>query len=111
MIAFERLLCYRCDVAYDCRSVGVIVRDESRLRNGRRAETKLAAIEAEWERNLRPAAFILFGIPDQEGDEQICDPVRIPYALGIIGTRSVDIQLLSWKELMVQHRRTHFVTG
>ncbi|XNM77848.1 cytochrome ubiquinol oxidase subunit I [Escherichia coli] len=50
-------------------------------------KTKLAAVEAEWESQPAPAAFTLFGIPDQE-EETNNFAIRIPYALGIIATRS-----------------------
>ena len=54
-------------------------------------KTKLAAIEAEWETQPAPAAFTLFCIPDQE-EETNKFAIQIPYALGIIATRSVDTQ-------------------
>ncbi len=65
-------------------------------------KTKLAAIEAEWETQPAPAAFTLFGIPDQE-EETNKFAIQIPYALGIIATRSVDTPVIGLKELMVQH--------
>ena len=49
-----------------------------------------------------PAAFTLFGIPDQE-EETNKFAIQIPYALGIIATRSVDTPVIGLKELMVQH--------
>jgi cytochrome d ubiquinol oxidase subunit I len=49
-----------------------------------------------------PAAFTLFGIPDQDAQENRF-AIQIPYALGIIATRSVDKQVTGLKELMVQH--------
>lgn len=49
-----------------------------------------------------PAAFTLFGVPDQEAQENRF-AIQIPYALGIIATRSVDKQVTGLKDLMVQH--------
>lgn len=49
-----------------------------------------------------PAAFTLFGIPDQKAQENRF-AIQIPYALGIIATRSVDKQVTGLKDLMVQH--------
>ncbi|HBC81496.1 MAG TPA: cytochrome bd-I ubiquinol oxidase subunit CydA, partial [Escherichia sp.] len=65
-------------------------------------KTKLAAIEAEWETQPAPAAFTLFGIPDQDKQENNF-AIQIPYALGIIATRSVDTPVIGLKDLMVQH--------
>ncbi len=65
-------------------------------------KTKLAAIEAEWETQPAPAAFTLFGIPDQDAQENHF-AIQIPYALGIIATRSVDKQVTGLKELLTQH--------
>jgi cytochrome d ubiquinol oxidase subunit I len=65
-------------------------------------KTKLAAIEAEWETQPAPAAFTLFGIPDQDKQENSFS-IQIPYALGIIATRSVDKQVTGLKDLMAQH--------
>ncbi len=65
-------------------------------------KTKLAAIEAEWETQPAPAAFTLFGIPDQNAQTNHF-AIQIPYALGIIATRSVDKPVIGLKDLMVQH--------
>jgi cytochrome d ubiquinol oxidase subunit I len=65
-------------------------------------KTKLAAIEAEWETQPAPAAFTLFGIPDQDKQENKF-AIQIPFALGIIATRSVDTPVIGLKDLMAQH--------
>ncbi|MDR8357254.1 cytochrome bd-I ubiquinol oxidase subunit CydA, partial [Acinetobacter baumannii] len=49
-----------------------------------------------------PAAFTLFGIPDQNAQTNHF-AIQIPYALGIIATRSVDKPVIGLKDLMVQH--------
>ncbi|MDO1920758.1 cytochrome ubiquinol oxidase subunit I, partial [Escherichia coli] len=59
-------------------------------------------IEAEWATQPAPAVYSLFGIPDQE-EETNKFGCQIPYALGIIATRSVDTPVIRLKELMVQH--------
>lgn len=51
----------------------------------------------------------LFGIPDQDAQENRF-AIQIPYALGIIATRSVDKQVTGLKELMVQHEERIRVT-
>ncbi|WP_437890227.1 cytochrome ubiquinol oxidase subunit I [Phytobacter sp. V91] len=80
----------------------IVLGDESGYEMGDVQKTKLAAIEAEWETQPAPAAFTLFGIPDQDAQENRF-AIQIPYALGIIATRSVDKQVTGLKDLMVQH--------
>ncbi|MFG1174995.1 cytochrome ubiquinol oxidase subunit I [Erwiniaceae bacterium CAU 1747] len=80
----------------------IVLGDESGYEIGDVQKTKLAAIEAEWETQPAPAAFTLFGIPDQD-TQQNKYAVQIPWALGLIATRSVDKQVTGLKELMGQH--------
>jgi len=80
----------------------IILGDESGYEIGDVQKTKLAAIEAEWETEPAPAAFTLFGLPNQA--EQRTDyAVKIPYVMGIIATRSLDTQVTGIKELIKQH--------
>ena len=80
----------------------IILGDESGYELGDVQKVKLAAIEAEWDTLPAPADFTLFGIPNQE--EQRNDyAIHIPYALGIIATRSLDEEVTGLKDLMVQH--------
>lgn len=80
----------------------IILGDESGYELGDVQKAKLAAIEAEWETHPAPASFTLIGLPNQE--EQRTDyAIRIPYALGLIATRSLDEQVLGIKELKEQH--------
>ena len=65
-------------------------------------KTKLAAIEAEWETQPAPAAFTLFGVPDQATQENKY-AIQIPYLLGLIATRSVDTPVTGLKDLLAQH--------
>ncbi|KQN54228.1 MULTISPECIES: cytochrome ubiquinol oxidase subunit I [unclassified Erwinia] len=80
----------------------IVLGDESGYEIGDVQKTKLAAIEAEWETQPAPAAFTLFGIPDQDKQENHF-AIQIPWALGLIATRSVDKQVTGLKELMSQH--------
>ena len=65
-------------------------------------KTKLAAIESEWETQSAPASFTLFGIPNQT--EMRTDyAIKIPYALGLIATRSTIEQVTGIQDLMRQH--------
>ncbi len=82
----------------------IVLGDESGYEIGDVQKTKLAAIEAEWETEPAPAAFTIFGLPNQQ--EQRTDyALKIPYAMGIIATRSLDQQVTGIKELIDQHER------
>ncbi|KYP97591.1 cytochrome d terminal oxidase subunit 1 [Sodalis-like endosymbiont of Proechinophthirus fluctus] len=80
----------------------IVLGDESGYEVGDVQKTKLAAIEAEWNTEPAPASFTLFGLPNQE-DQTNYFAVQIPYALGIIATRSTDRQVTGLKDLMTQH--------
>ncbi|WP_182058385.1 cytochrome ubiquinol oxidase subunit I [Pantoea sp. ME81] len=103
------------DVAFAKRSFGIaasfgmaailsviVLGDESGYEMGDVQKTKLAAIEAEWETQPAPAAFTLFGIPDQDSQENKY-AIQIPYLLGLIATRSVDTPVTGLKDLLSQH--------
>ncbi len=65
-------------------------------------KTKLAAIEAEWDTHPAPAAFTLFGIPNEE--TQTTDyAVKIPYVMGLIATRSTTEEVTGIKDLIANH--------
>lgn len=76
----------------------LILGDASGYMLGQVQKTKLALIEAEWETQPAPAAFTLFGIPDEK-TQSTKYAVKIPYALGIIATRSTDIPIEGLKEI------------
>ena len=80
----------------------IVLGDESGYEIGEVQKVKLAAIEAEWETHEPPAAFTLFGIPDQENMETDY-AIRIPYALGLIATRSVTEEVKGIKDLIAEH--------
>ena len=80
----------------------IVLGDESGYEIGDVQKTKLAAIEAEWETHPAPAGFTLFGLPNQE--EMRTDyAVKIPYALGLIATRSLDTEVKGIKQLIAEH--------
>jgi cytochrome d ubiquinol oxidase subunit I len=81
----------------------IVLGDESGYEMGDVQKTKLAAIEAEWETQPAPAAFTLFGIPNQEKMENSF-AIQIPWALGLIATRSIDTPVIGLRELMAQHQ-------
>lgn len=85
-------------------SVSVIVLgDESGYELGDVQRVKLAAVEAEWDTHPAPASFTVIGVPNSE--TQTTDyAVKIPYALGLIATRSLDEPVSGLKDLKEQHR-------
>ncbi len=105
----------RRDVAFAVRSFAVaaafglasvlsviVLGDESGYELGDVQKTKLAAIESEWETHDPPAGFTIFGIPNQE--KQRTDyALKVPYALGLIATRSIDEKVFGLKDLMQHH--------
>ncbi|RJX83338.1 cytochrome ubiquinol oxidase subunit I [Pseudomonas sp. LS-2] len=81
----------------------IVLGDESGYEIGDVQKTKLAAIEAEWETEPAPAAFTLFGLPNQE-TQRTDYAVKIPYVMGIIATRSLDTQVTGIKDLVSEHQ-------
>ncbi|MEN8174138.1 MAG: cytochrome ubiquinol oxidase subunit I [Pseudomonadota bacterium] len=80
----------------------IVLGDESGYEVGDVQKTKLAAIEAMWETEEAPAAFTLIGFPDDEAMETRA-AVTVPWALGLIATRSADEQIPGLKDLMADH--------
>lgn len=67
----------------------VVLGDESGYAVSENQKMKMAAIEAMWETEPPPASFTLFGIPDVE-NRTTHYALRIPWVMGLIGTRSID---------------------
>ena len=80
----------------------IVLGDESGYEVGDVQRVKLAAIEAEWETEEAPAAFTLFGLPDNE-DQETHHAIKIPYLMGIIATRSLDEEVIGLKDLIKEH--------
>jgi Cytochrome bd-type quinol oxidase, subunit 1 len=79
----------------------VLLGDESGVEVGKTQPAKLAAIEAEWHTEEAPAAFTLFGLPDQQAQTTHL-AIKIPYVMGIIATRSLDTQVQGLVELKAE---------
>ena len=82
----------------------IVLGDESGYELGDVQKMKLAAIEAEWHTQQAPANFNLFALPDQEKRENRYE-VQIPWALGLIATRSVDKQVPGIAELVAKNEQ------
>ncbi len=80
----------------------ILLGDESGYEVGDVQKSKLAAIEAEWETEAPPAAFTLFGLPDDKAMETH-NAIKIPYALGIIATRSISEPVEGIKDLVARY--------
>lgn len=83
----------------------LVLGDESGYTVGEVQKTKLAAIEGEWETYPAPASFTLFGIPNEK-EKRMDYAIRIPYALGIIATRSLTEPVIGLNDLMAQHEKS-----
>ena len=81
----------------------IVLGDESGYTDGEVQKAKLAAIEAEWHTEAPPAAFTVLGIPDQETMETRY-AVKIPWVLGLIGTRSIDEPITGLSEILEKNR-------
>lgn len=80
----------------------IVLGDESGYELGDVQKVKLAAIEAEWQTHPAPAAFTVFGIPNEQ--TQTTDyALQIPAALGLIATRSLDKEVKGLDQLKREH--------
>ncbi|MCK5819498.1 MAG: cytochrome ubiquinol oxidase subunit I [Psychromonas sp.] len=82
----------------------IILGDESGYEVGDVQKVKLAAIESEWQTHPAPASFTLIGVPNQT-KERTDYAIKIPYALGIIATRSFDQKVTGLQDLMKSHEK------
>jgi cytochrome d ubiquinol oxidase subunit I len=87
----------------------VVLGDESGYTVSENQKMKLAVIEAMWETEPAPAGFNLFGIPDS-AQRKVDYAIKIPWALGIIATRSFDQQIPGINDL-VAHAQTRIRSG
>lgn len=80
----------------------IVLGDASGYNLGEVQKMKLALIEAEWETQPAPAAFTLFGIPD---DKTMTTKyaVKIPYALGILATHSMNTPIQGLKDIQAEN--------
>ncbi|MBR7792031.1 cytochrome ubiquinol oxidase subunit I [Undibacterium sp. FT147W] len=82
---------FRIAAAFGLASVlsVIVLGDESGYTAAETQETKMAAMEGMWKTEAAPAGLTLFAIPDEVNKTNHAE-IRIPYVLGLIGTRSVD---------------------
>lgn len=87
----------------------VVLGDESGYLSTEHQKMKLASIEAMWETEPAPAAFTAFGFPDQQSRETHF-AVRIPWVMGLIGTRSLTTEIPGIEDL-VKHAEVRIKQG
>ncbi|GEO81218.1 cytochrome ubiquinol oxidase subunit I [Pararhodospirillum oryzae] len=80
----------------------IVLGDESGYELGDVQKVKLAAIEAEYNTEEAPAAFTLFGLPNDETLEKDA-VIRVPWLLGLIATRSIDQEVTGLRQLIDLH--------
>jgi cytochrome bd ubiquinol oxidase subunit I len=87
----------------------VVLGDESGYNVSENQKMKMAAIEAMWETEPAPAGFNLIGIPDP-ANRRVDYAIKIPWVLGIIGTRSFTQQIPGIDDL-VAHAQERIRSG
>ncbi|MFC2968718.1 cytochrome ubiquinol oxidase subunit I [Acidimangrovimonas pyrenivorans] len=80
----------------------VLLGDESGYDVSQNQKMKMAAIEAMWNTEPAPAPFTLFGMPDQQARETKW-AVHIPWAMGLIGTRSLTREIPGINQLVAEN--------
>jgi cytochrome bd ubiquinol oxidase subunit I len=80
----------------------LVLGDESGYTIGQSQKTKLAVIEAEYETAPAPAPFTIIGLPDDEKQETAY-ALRVPYALGLIATRSTTKEVTGIKDIIKEN--------
>ena len=85
---------YRVAAAFGLASAlsVIVLGDESGYTVGEAQQTKMAAIEAMWETEPAPAGFNLVAWPNEAAQANDWE-VKIPWVMGLIGTRSISKQI------------------
>ncbi|MGE5095569.1 MAG: cytochrome ubiquinol oxidase subunit I [Betaproteobacteria bacterium] len=81
----------------------IVLGDESGYSVTEAQQTKLAAMEAIWETEKPPAGLTLFAVPDEKAMVNRYE-VKVPYVLGLIGTRSASKPIPGIKEISARSR-------
>ncbi|AGF48626.1 cytochrome bd-I oxidase subunit I [Candidatus Kinetoplastibacterium oncopeltii TCC290E] len=77
----------------------IVLGDESGYLASSHQKMKIAAIESMWETEPAPASFNLLAIPNQKERKNDFE-IKIPYVMGIIGTRSLDKEISGINDLV-----------
>ncbi len=87
----------------------IVLGDESGYSVTESQQSKLAAIEAMWETEPAPAGFNLLAWPDEEKQANDWE-IKLPYALGLIATRSVSKEIPGIKDIR-EANKARIVSG
>ena len=87
----------------------VVLGDESGYTLTENQKMKLAAVEGMWHTEPAPAGLTLFGLPSSDGQPTRYE-IKLPYALGLIATRSLTGQVVGIDDL-VDRARTRIRHG
>ncbi|MCR9191525.1 MAG: cytochrome ubiquinol oxidase subunit I [Gammaproteobacteria bacterium] len=82
----------------------VVLGDESGYLANNNQKMKIAGMEAMWHTEKAPASLTLAGIPDEK-EMQTKYAIKIPYALGLIATRSTDQPVAGISELVEEGKQ------
>ncbi|MDR3412470.1 MAG: cytochrome ubiquinol oxidase subunit I [Formivibrio sp.] len=81
----------------------IVLGDESGYTVSESQQSKLAAMEAMWKTEPAPAGLTLFALPDQQTKTNHYE-LKIPYVMGIIGTRSISKEIPGIDEIIALNR-------
>ena len=81
----------------------IVLGDESGYTVGEAQQTKLAAMEAMWHTEPAPAPFVAFALPNEKTMSNDYE-IKIPYVLGLIGTRSLTETMPGIAEIKEKNR-------
>lgn len=81
----------------------IVLGDESGYLVSESQQTKMAAIEAMWKTEPAPAGLTLFAIPDAKTETNHYE-LKIPYVMGLIGTRSTSKEIPGIQEVRAKNR-------
>ena len=82
----------------------IVLGDESGYTVGEAQQTKLAAMEAMWHTEPAPASLVAFALPNEETKSNDYE-IRIPYLMGLIGTRSTTQTIPGISEIKEKNRQ------
>jgi len=96
---------FRVAAAFGLASVlsVIVLGDESGYTVGEAQQTKMAAMEAMWETKPAPAGLTLVASIN-EGESKNNWEIEVPWLMGLIGTRSVDKQIIGIHEIKEKNR-------
>ena len=96
---------FRIAAAFGLASIAsvIVLGDESGYMVGDAQQTKMAAIEAMWETEPAPAGLNLIALPNEAGMRNDFE-IKLPWIMGLIGTRSVSKQIPGIVEIKEKNR-------